>query len=314
MSQATVIIAAWQAEETLAKSVNSALAQGAVVGEIVVVDDASADGTAAVAERAAAQDPRVKLVRLAQNSGPAAARNAALDIARNDWIVVLDADDTMMPGRLLRMIAFAEDKSADIVVDGITFTSPHGQVQSTPELAFPGTPSRAAWGVTDYICGNRLHKDRLSLGFLKPIFRRSFIEENRLRYDESLRNGEDFHFVLAALTQNAKLWFLEEPGYLYTKRAGSISNRLNLDHARALERADRNYLNGPGACLGHDVKKQMKKRIAEYANLAATEAALQAFKSGRFLAGFLALTRRPQAVRRFLTQLSEAVRGRLIRQ
>ncbi|MEM7645010.1 MAG: glycosyltransferase family 2 protein, partial [Pseudomonadota bacterium] len=102
--KATVIIAAWNAEAELSRSLRSALAQ-AIPVEVIVADDASTDGTASLVETMAQADPRVVLVRQAVNGGPGAARNVAIEAARGDWIAVLDADDTMRPDRLAKMIA-----------------------------------------------------------------------------------------------------------------------------------------------------------------------------------------------------------------
>ena len=72
-----------------------------------------------IVDEAIADDPRIRLVRSAQNSGPAAARNKALALARGDWIAVMDSDDLMHPDRLKRLIAAAERDGADIVADDL---------------------------------------------------------------------------------------------------------------------------------------------------------------------------------------------------
>lgn len=310
MKQATVIIAAWRAEETLAASVDSALAQGGIVREVIVADDASPDGTAALAQDLAARDGRVRLTRLPQNAGPAAARNAALDIARGDWVAVLDADDAMRPGRLARMIAFGEARGADIVCDDLELVGagiPQGQAFLGPHA--PAEPRRLT--LEEYLAGDQGRRGQPSLGFLKPVFRRAFLETHRLRYDPSLRNGEDFHLVLAALTEGAAFWLMPEAGYLYTRRAGSLSNRLDLAHAAALAAADAAYLERRRGTLSPRAARLMRQRMDRIADLATAEAGLQALKGRRPAAALAALARRPRATGRFLGQLREALRNRL---
>lgn len=83
----------------IARSIDSVLAQRGELGEkieVIVVDDASTDDT--VARVRAYTDPRVKVVELSRNRGVCAARNAAIDIARGEWCVMLDSDFTMLPG------------------------------------------------------------------------------------------------------------------------------------------------------------------------------------------------------------------------
>ncbi|MFN1209054.1 glycosyltransferase family 2 protein, partial [Enterococcus lactis] len=76
--------------KTLERAVLSAQAQTAAV-EIIIVDDASPDGTLALAQRMAADDPRITVLAQAQNGGPAAARNRAIAESTAPWLAVLDS-------------------------------------------------------------------------------------------------------------------------------------------------------------------------------------------------------------------------------
>ena len=70
----TFLIAAFNAEETIARAIGSALAQEGVGVEVLVIDDCSTDATAAIAE--SFPDERVRVIRLGDNRGPGGARNA----------------------------------------------------------------------------------------------------------------------------------------------------------------------------------------------------------------------------------------------
>jgi succinoglycan biosynthesis protein ExoO len=303
-------MAAWQAEERLAASVTSALAQQDVALEVIVVDDASRDGTRAAAERLAAADPRVRVLGLERNGGPAAARNAALDAARGDWVAVLDADDAMRPDRLARLMAFGRETGADIVCDDLALVA-EGAPEGPAFLGHAAGDPPQNWDMEAYLAGNQARPGVPSLGFLKPLFRRDFLQAHGLRYDESLRNGEDFHLVLAALAAGASLWFLPGAGYLYTTRTGSVSNRLDPAHAAALAHADAAFLDRHGARLSPRARDLMRERMGRIADFAAAEGAMQALKARRPAAAVRTLAKRPQAAGRFLTQVSEAVRKRL---
>lgn len=93
----TVVIAAWNAETTILRAIDSALAQTVPV-EVVVVDDRSTDDTRALAEGRASCDPRLTVLSQAENGGPSAARNRAIAESHAPWIAVLDSDDWMEPG------------------------------------------------------------------------------------------------------------------------------------------------------------------------------------------------------------------------
>ena len=74
--------------------------------EILLIDDASTDGSPALARALAAADPRIQLLTLPENGGPAAARNAGIRAARGRYIAFVDADDLWRPQKLARQIGF----------------------------------------------------------------------------------------------------------------------------------------------------------------------------------------------------------------
>jgi glycosyltransferase involved in cell wall biosynthesis len=95
----SVVIPARNAAATLPRAVRSVLAQAYPV-DVIVVDDASADGTAALAAALGA-----RVVRLDRRGGAAAARNAGIAAARGGLIAFQDADDEWLPGKLRRQVA-----------------------------------------------------------------------------------------------------------------------------------------------------------------------------------------------------------------
>ena len=85
---ASIVIPAFNAEATLAPAIRSALAQDYTPVDVIVVDDGSTDGTAAVATSFAP----VRYLRQ-ENRGPSAARNAGIEAATGEFVGFLDADD-----------------------------------------------------------------------------------------------------------------------------------------------------------------------------------------------------------------------------
>lgn len=95
----SVVIPAFNAEATVGATVRSVCAQSWRNLQIIIVDDGSRDDTATVAERAAAGDPRVRIVSQA-NAGVAAARNAGIGVARGAHVATIDADDLWHPRKI----------------------------------------------------------------------------------------------------------------------------------------------------------------------------------------------------------------------
>ncbi|TPN16470.1 glycosyltransferase family 2 protein [Mesorhizobium sp. B2-3-3] len=229
------VIAAYNAEATLDRAIASAIAQKDVSVEIIVVDDQSRDATLDVA-RAYPEDI-VRVVALTANRGPGGARNAGLDIARGRWIAVLDSDDAVFPGRIAAMIGRAEKAGAQIAVDNLQVIREDGVVEDAmfPRQYLEGLREIS---LATYIAGNVVFESKFNLGYLKPIFQRRFLDENRLRYDEKLRIGEDYILFADALAKGGRCVVEPAIGYAYHIRSGSISRVLELHHVEAMRKAD----------------------------------------------------------------------------
>ena len=96
----TAGITCFNAEDTVERAVRSALAQDWPALEIIVVDDCSTDPSAAIVERIAESEERVRLVRHSENLGPGGARQTLLENARGEYLAFFDDDDVSKPDRL----------------------------------------------------------------------------------------------------------------------------------------------------------------------------------------------------------------------
>ena len=124
----SVIIAAFNAARYLPATLDSVLSQTFSDFELIVVDDASTDTTASVA--LSTGDPRVRVIRLAENVGTGAARNRGLAEARGEYIATIDADDTSYPGRLAMQSAYLEGHPEVVLVaHAFDFVSPEGRIE-----------------------------------------------------------------------------------------------------------------------------------------------------------------------------------------
>ncbi len=97
----SILIPAYNAEEWIAETIQSAIAQTWHRKEIIVVDDGSSDRTAEVARRFASKE--VAIIST-ENQGAAAARNHAFQLSQGDYIQWLDADDLLAPDKIERQL------------------------------------------------------------------------------------------------------------------------------------------------------------------------------------------------------------------
>jgi glycosyltransferase involved in cell wall biosynthesis len=115
----TVVIPAYNRAETIRRSVDSVLQQDYRTIELLVVDDASSDGTLNVLRQQ--PDPRLRVIRQPSNRGVGAARNRGIREARGGFIAFLDSDDEWLPGKLAKQIAVFENAPGRVgmIVTGV---------------------------------------------------------------------------------------------------------------------------------------------------------------------------------------------------
>ncbi len=150
----TVIVPAHRAEATLATALASLAEQTHAALEVLVVDDASPDGTAEVAHAFARADSRFRLIRQDENRGGYAARNRALAEARGEFVTVHDADDWSHPEKIALQLRHLRLSRA-----GATFTA---WARATPRLVFLGAA--------------RLQPDLMGFNDSSALFRREALD------------------------------------------------------------------------------------------------------------------------------------------
>ena len=100
----SIIIPVYQTRNTLKRCVDSILTQDFRDWQMILVDDASTDGSAKICESYAKKEGRIQHVRLKRNSGLGAARNAGLAKAKGDYIMFVDSDDYLAPDTLKELM------------------------------------------------------------------------------------------------------------------------------------------------------------------------------------------------------------------
>jgi len=191
----STIVPVFNGERFLGEAIESALAQDYRPHEVIVIDDASIDGSSEIA----AGFPGVKLVRLETNGGPAVARNAGIAASSGEFIALLDADDLMAPGRLSAQIGFLlEHPDADAVLGTQRVIVEPGAVRPTlnPLVDPDQLPAQAEAEAISYYGGTL-------------VARRAAYEQVGL-YDETFRVGEDVDWMLRARDLGLRISTLDE--------------------------------------------------------------------------------------------------------
>jgi succinoglycan biosynthesis protein ExoO len=230
----TLLMANYNGGAHIEAAIRSALRQTVADLEVVVVDDASSDDSLTIVQRLAAEDARLRWASLERNSGPAAARNLGLELARGRWVAILDSDDLIHSQRIEWLIAEAIRHDADIVADDLLVF--HDDGEQKPKRFLKGSRARRPGWVlaADYIRSASLYASRPNLGFLKPLIDLQALRGLGLRYDESLRIGEDSELIARGLLAGLRMRTTPFPAYLYRKHPASTSHRLRTGDVEAM--------------------------------------------------------------------------------
>jgi succinoglycan biosynthesis protein ExoO len=310
----SVIIPAWKAAGFVGRAVASALASTGVSIEVVVVDDASPDDTFDVLKTLATADERVVVDRLIVNGGPSAARNRALDLARGRYVAVLDADDTMSPGRLEALVALGDADGADILVDNmIEVDADEHPLGPAAFVTAPEFETARDISLVDYVRFNQPLKPIDCIGYLKPLFRRETLQRLALRYDPALRNSEDYYLVASLLASGARMRWTPEAGYLYQRSDASTSHRLKPEQTAAWLVAEDDFqarYRTTFSAKARDVLRMRKRLLRDVDQFVRAVDAMKARKAVT-LAGLLAAD--PRASAFTLSMLTRIAFGKLTR-
>ena len=236
----SVVVPVYNRAKLLPLTLASLLAQTQPADEILVVDDGSSDGSAAIAE---AFGPPVRVIRQV-NQGPAAARNRGLAEARGEWVHFFDSDDLALPDLHANQLRLLEASGADVAYAPWLKCEISAQaiVPTNQVLQQHGLPAgdlvRALltnWSVVPICCLIRTRLARQVGGF--PV---------------DLQVGEDQLFVLRLLLAGAQ--FVHTPGTLVVYRADNSGKQSCAAGGRQLRDWARFLLLAREACLLHGIE------------------------------------------------------------
>lgn len=210
MPEISVIVPVYNVREPLLRScIESVLTQTLSDFELIIVDDASTDGSAAICKEYL-NDKRVNLLRLPQNGGLAEARNRGIYASAGQFITFLDADDRLHPHALEVLRNIAEETGADIVAGSMTGSTQPAQVMVfSPAEAIADTLYQKH--INNSACGKLYHR---KLCEAEP-FRSGWYEDLRTFPHIFLRAN-----CIAYTPQNLYFYTDNPTSYLHTFNTG----------------------------------------------------------------------------------------------
>jgi glycosyltransferase involved in cell wall biosynthesis len=158
MSHVDVMVVCYNYGRFLRECVESVLAQSHTDLRVVIVDDASTDDTPVVCSELMSKDRRVEVVRHAINRGHIRTYNECIDLARDEYMLLLSADDYLLPGALARAVAVLDAEREIGLVHGAWFWCHEDGTVTNPNVAAPSTEIvDRVWLIERLAIGNYIH-------------------------------------------------------------------------------------------------------------------------------------------------------------
>ncbi|MBA2781161.1 glycosyltransferase [Billgrantia kenyensis] len=217
----SVVIPVYNCADLLEASITSALRQRGCDTEVIIVDDASSDDIESVVSLFKS-NKRVRYFKLLKNQGPSFARNTAIKFAKHDWIVILDADDTIDSLRSLKLIEVAVKLDLDIVLDDQIMYSRTMEGISCLASRSESIPLIRNLSEFNYIDLDCLISNP-QLGILQPVFKRSCLTRVAKIYNENYRYGEDYDLLVRLVAVGCRLGYIPEAYYHVNIREFSLT-------------------------------------------------------------------------------------------
>ncbi|MFC3577946.1 glycosyltransferase family 2 protein [Streptomyces yaanensis] len=204
----TVTVIVYNDAARLPRAVASVRAQTHANIEIVISDDHSTDETPSVARQLAAQDPRIRYLRLPENSGGCSApRNGGIEIARAPYLMFLDSDDELPPRAVELLLAAHREREVDFTMGAVHRVRLDNGRRTTwmPHLF---SERRTVEGIE---ADRRLLFEPLSTN---KMYTRSFLDRHTLRFPEGV-HYEDQLFSAQAYCLAKAFTIIPDPVYVW---------------------------------------------------------------------------------------------------
>jgi succinoglycan biosynthesis protein ExoO len=312
----SVVIPALNATGFIARAIESALSQGQLVHEVIVVDDGSTDNTSETVRQLSTDDDRIRLVNLPRSRGPGVARNTGIAAATGKWIAILDADDRYLEGRLEYLVSNAERYGLDYAADNLMFFDYLANQVTGVGIRPKYIGSILRLDRYDFVSNCMTNRrNRIDFGLLKPIVRRQFICAHQISYP-SIRHGEDFAFYFKGILAGGSFALLPKAYYLYTERKGIISgraselSRTSVDYS-AMQQFTFDLGRTPEVREDRRLAKLLRKRARKIGDLCVKNELLDHWHHGRYATLGLLLCTKPKATMSFVSIVKAKVIYRL---
>lgn len=211
----SIIIPCYNVANYLQFCINSISIQPVGEVEYIFVNDGSTDETLSLLEEFCSGKSYCHIISQ-QNTGVSAARNAALNIAKGEYIYLLDGDDRLTEDAIVAMLKCIGDASVDIVLSEVTLLK--DEMSQREKLSIR---------VGEYTPEELYHSFTIFPTKPQLLYKRSIIEDNHIRFNSEIRLGEVYEFTIKVLAKSSKVKVTTDCFFFYVMRSSSATHNPN---------------------------------------------------------------------------------------
>ncbi len=206
MPKISIILAVYNVEPYLKRSLDSLMNQTMKDLEFICIDDCSTDNSLAVLKEYEAKDSRFKIIASDKNYGAAIARNKGLEVACGEYLGFIDPDDDIDLNYYEELYKRAKEADYDIVKCSIKTIKQDGTI-------------------TKSNLNNIIRKNGIYFFFQEwttAIYKSSIIFENNIKFPSKIRKSQDTAFLSRIVLKSKTISLIDDIFYYYYKREGSL--------------------------------------------------------------------------------------------
>ena len=210
-----VIVPCYNVEKYVGACVKSIIEQDYKNLKIYLVNDCSTDKTLDILQEFAKKDGRVKVVEIEKNSGPANARNVALDQIEGEFFIFVDSDDRLDKNHVSTFMQMMDDECV--------FVASHIKQEKRNDAQYPKKPLTTEDFSLEQAMKEIVGDGKFSAFSANKMFRRSVCKD--LRFNPNIMLCEDTVFCLNYLhnCKEGKVRYTNQKTYHYFRTKGSLS-------------------------------------------------------------------------------------------
>lgn len=201
----SILVAVYNIEKYIEKCIKSIINQDYNNIEIILVNDCSSDSSSEICDKYAKIDNRIRVIHHNKNKRLSEVRNTGLDNATGDYVVFIDGDDWIAPDFVSYMLKVIMETNADMAINLSNFTT-RDMKQINKNKIEIWSPEKAT---------AELLFPHITIGAWNKIYKREFIEKNKLRFNPELFTAEGYRFISDAAQRANKIGVGNRKVYYY---------------------------------------------------------------------------------------------------